>query len=137
MKPRNVKYNKTFRNIDVYKKMETNSVDLDFGTYGLKSVAGGRISSKHIEGIKKILKKNIKRKGTLSVRIFPERGLSEKPVSVRMGKGKGNVAKWVNECRAGRMLFEIKGFRRARSKNILFGGLERMPIKSVIVGYKI
>ncbi|MBO1916221.1 50S ribosomal protein L16 [Providencia rettgeri] len=37
----------------------------------------------------------IKRQGKIWIRVFPDKPITEKPLEVRMGKGKGNVEYWV------------------------------------------
>ena len=44
-----------------------------------------------------------------SIRIFPDKPVTQKPIEVRMGKGKGNPEFWVAVIRPGMMLFEVGG----------------------------
>lgn len=37
----------------------------------------------------------VKRQGKIWIRVFPDKPITEKPLEVRMGKGKGNVEYWV------------------------------------------
>ena len=39
--------------------------------------------------------------------IFPDRPLTQKPLGVRMGSGKGPVEKWIANVKPGRILFEM------------------------------
>ena len=59
------------------------------------------------------------------IRVFPDKPVSAKPVETRMGKGKGNIDRWVAVVKRGRVMFEIAGvseeaareaFRRAHHK---------------------
>jgi len=120
----------------MYKLIETRSVDLDFGIAGLKSLEGGRIGNKEIEVVRKVLKKTMRKKGKIRVRLFPFKGLTKKAIAVRMGKGKGNVSRWVGEVRTGRVMYEIGGIPLIECENILREGQKRLPVKNRIVTYK-
>ena len=40
---------------------------------------------------------------------FPDKPITQKPIEVRMGSGKGNVEYWVAQIQPGRMIYEIEG----------------------------
>ncbi len=42
-----------------------------------------------------LLTRAVKRQGKIWIRVFPDKPITEKPLEVRMGKGKGNVEYWV------------------------------------------
>jgi large subunit ribosomal protein L16 len=80
-----------------------------FGEYGLKSMDRGWLKATQIEACRVAINRNMKRKGKLWVRVFPDKPVTKKPIEVRMGKGKGNPEFWVAVIRPGRMLFELAG----------------------------
>lgn len=84
-------------------------VKLSFGEYGLKSLGRGWVKSTQIEACRVAINRHMKRKGKLWIRIFPDKPVTQKPVEVRMGKGKGNPEYWVAVVRPGMMLFEVAG----------------------------
>jgi large subunit ribosomal protein L16 len=43
------------------------------------------------------------------IRVFPDKPITQKPIEVRMGSGKGNVEYWVAQIQPGRMIYEIEG----------------------------
>jgi large subunit ribosomal protein L16 len=45
----------------------------------------------------------------LWIRVFPDKPITQKPIEVRMGAGKGNVEYWVALIQPGRVLYEIEG----------------------------
>ena len=51
----------------------------------------------------------VKRGGKMWIRVFPDKPITQKPLEVRKGTGKGNVEYWVANIQPGRMLFEIEG----------------------------
>lgn len=83
--------------------------DLSFGEYGLKSLGRGWIKATQIEACRVAINRHMKRKGNLWIRIFPDKPVTQKPIEVRMGKGKGNPEYWVAVVRPGTMLFEVGG----------------------------
>ena len=51
----------------------------------------------------------VKRQGKIWIRVFPDKPITEKPLEVRMGKGKGNVEYWVALIQPGKVLYEMDG----------------------------
>jgi len=82
---------------------------VSFGEYGLKATGRGRITARQIESARRAINRRVKRGGKIWIRIFPDKPISQKPLEVRMGKGKGNVEYWVALIQPGKMLYEIEG----------------------------
>jgi len=82
---------------------------VDFGEYGLKSMSRGWLKATQIEACRVAINRKMKRKGKLWIRAFPDKPVTQKPIEVRMGKGKGNPEFWVAVIRPGRVLFEVAG----------------------------
>jgi len=78
-----------------------------YGVYGLRSLEGIRLKDTQIESVKKTIKKIIKKLGTLWVLVKADKGVTQKPQQVRMGKGKGNYSYSVVVVQKGTILFEI------------------------------
>ena len=98
---------------------------VSFGEYALKATGRGRLTSRQIEAARRAMTRKVKRGGKIWIRVFPDKPITEKPLEVRMGKGKGNVEYWVCQIQPGRVLYEIEGvsekiareaFRLAASK---------------------
>ena len=68
---------------------------VSFGDFGLKAVGRGRITARQIEAARRAMTRHIKRGGKIWIRVFPDKPITEKPLEVRQGKGKGNVEYWV------------------------------------------
>lgn len=62
---------------------------VSFGTYGLKSVGRGRMTARQIEAARRAMTRAVKRQGKIWIRVFPDKPITEKPLEVRQGKGKG------------------------------------------------
>ena len=80
-----------------------------FGDYGMKCLGRGWIKATQIESCRVAINRHMKRKGKLWIRIFPDKPITQKPIEVRMGKGKGNPEYWVAVVKPGRILFEVAG----------------------------
>ena len=102
-----------FKKLQKGKKLNTvnklNSIQkLNFGKLGLKSLNTGHMSAQHINSFRQTINKIIKKKGKLKINIFPNTPITKKPLEVRMGKGKGNVDRWIFKVRSGTILCEIE-----------------------------
>lgn len=65
LKPRNSKFNKLHKGKICLKSKNINLRQLRYGACGLKALESGRLSSKHIETLRRTIKKIIKRAGKL------------------------------------------------------------------------
>ena len=79
--------------------------NLNFGSYGLKSLEPSRVTARQIEAARRAMTRHMKRAGRVWIRIFPDVPVSKKPTEVRMGKGKGSVEYWAAKVKPGRMMF--------------------------------
>nr|YP_008802551.1 ribosomal protein L16 [Monomastix sp. OKE-1]AGZ90204.1 ribosomal protein L16 [Monomastix sp. OKE-1] len=107
LQPKRTKFRKFHKGKATGIKQNTSS--LHFGTYGIKVVEAGRLSSQVIEAARRALTRKLRRNGQIWIRIFPDIAVSKKPAEVRMGKGKGAPEYWVARVQAGQILFEIAG----------------------------
>ena len=82
---------------------------VSFGEFGLKSNDRGRITARQIEAARRAMTRHVKRGGKIWIRVFPDKPITEKPLEVRQGKGKGNVEYWVAQVQPGRVLYEMEG----------------------------
>lgn len=104
------------------------------GSFGIKSCESFRITSKHLESIRSVLMKTIKKKrGRLLMRIFPNIPVSKKPADVRMGKGKGSLEFWIFRVKPGRIIFEIEGLTESDATDIMSAACYKIPFKCKMV----
>ena len=87
-----------------------------FGEYGLKATSRGRMTAREIEAARRAMTRYVKRGGQIWIRVFPDVPITKKPLEVRMGSGKGNVEYWVAKVQPGKVLFEMEGVDRGRSR---------------------
>ena len=129
--PKRVKYRQSQRGSR--KGMAMSGSTLAFGEYGLRAMERAWITNIQIEACRVAMNREMKRKGKLWIRIFPDKSYSKKPLEVRMGKGKGAVEGWVAVVRPGRLLFEMDGVTEAQAVECLRLAATKLPIRTVLV----
>ncbi len=67
------------------------------------------MTAREIEAARRAMTRYVKRGGQIWIRVFPDVPITQKPLEVRMGSGKGNVEYWVAKVTPGKVLFEIEG----------------------------
>ena len=106
---------------------------VSFGEFGLKATDRGRITARQIEAARRTISRTVKRGGRLYIRIFPDKPITNKPLEVRQGKGKGNVEYWVALIQPGRMLYEIEGVSEEMAREAFALASAKLPIKTTFV----
>ena len=106
---------------------------VDFGAVGLKSLERGRITARQIEAARRAIVRRVKRGGKIFIRVFPDKPITEKPLEVRMGNGKGNVEYWVAEIQPGKILYEIEGVAEDLAREAFMLAAAKLPVKTTIV----
>ena len=104
-----------------------------FGSFALKTLESGWITSRQIEASRIALTRYMKREGKVWIRIFPDKPVTAKPAEVRMGKGKGAPSHWVSVVRPGRILFEADGVPYEVAKEALRLAAQKLPVKCKFV----
>lgn len=107
LQPKSTKYRKAHKG-RIHGKAK-GGTELNFGAYGMKAMAPGRITAREIEAGRRAITRHMKRAGRVWIRVFPDVPVSSKPAEVRMGKGKGAPEYWVARVKPGRILFELDG----------------------------
>ena len=106
---------------------------VSFGTYGLKSVGRGRMTARQIEAARRAMTRAVKRQGKIWIRVFPDKPITEKPLEVRQGKGKGNVEYWVCQIQPGRVLYEMEGVSEEIAREAFALAASKLPFKTTFV----
>ncbi len=109
--------------------LATTGNKVSFGQFGLKAVERGRITARQIESARRAMTRAIKRGGQVWIRIFPDKPITQKPLEVRQGKGKGNVEYWVALIQPGKMLFEMDGMSRELAIEAFQLAAAKLPLK--------
>lgn len=106
---------------------------LSTGMIGLKAIESGRVTSLQLEAFFLCLNKLIKKAGRVKLSIFPCTPITQKPIEVRMGKGKGNVELWVSKVRVGTLLCEISITNAAIAIKALLIAKQKLALKTKII----
>lgn len=106
---------------------------VSFGEFGLKCTDRGRITARQIEAARRAINRYVRRGGKIFIRIFPDVPISNKPLEVRMGSGKGNVEYWVAKVQPGRVLYEIEGVSEEVAREAFRLAAAKLPIPTVFV----
>ena len=106
---------------------------LNFGAYGLKATAPGRITARQIEAARRAMTRHMKRVGRVWIRVFPDVPVSKKPAEVRQGKGKGTPEFWACRVKPGRIMFEVDGVTRDVAERAFELGATKLPIATRFV----
>ncbi|MFA5932765.1 MAG: 50S ribosomal protein L16 [Microgenomates group bacterium] len=129
--PKRVKHRKTFRGKRGGVALRGN--ELNFGTYGLKVVDRGWITSRQIEAARRAVTHFTARGGRLWIRIFPDKPVTKHPAEARMGSGKGDVIGYVAVVRPGNIIFEIGAVSFATAQEALRLAAHKLPLKTKFV----
>lgn len=131
LSPRKVKHRKAQKGR--IKGMAQRGTTLAFGSFGIKTLDTGRLTSRQIEAARIAVTRYLKREGSIWIRVFPDKPITKKPAEVRMGKGKGAFDHWVAPVRPGRILFEVGGTELEKAKEGLRLASQKLPVKTKFV----
>jgi len=135
--PKKVKHRKHFtkrkNRVKEANQMETRGIAVSFGSYGLKAMQYGRITSNQIEAARKVMARYATKSGKVWIRIFPDQPFTQKPAEVKMGKGKGDPVGFTAEVKPGRIMFEIDGVDNTVAAEALRKAGTKLPVKTKIV----
>ena len=104
-----------------------------FGEYGLKATGRGRRTARQIEAARRAMTRHVKRGGKIWIRVFPDKPITQKPLEVRQGKGKGNVEYWVAQVQPGRMLYEMEGVTEEIAREAFRLAAAKLPFGTAFV----
>lgn len=106
---------------------------VSFGEFGLRAIGRGRISARQIEAARRAMTRYVKRGGKVWIRIFPDKPITQKPLEVRMGSGKGNVEYWVAQIKPGCMLYEMEGVSEEIAREAFKLAAAKLPVQTAFV----
>ncbi len=130
LQPRKTKYRKVQKGRN---RGISNDTELKFGSFGLKAITRGSISSKQIESARRVITRVMKKQGFVWIRIFPDKPITKKPLEVRMGKGKGNVEYWISVIKPGKILYEIDGISKKLAQKAFRLAGAKLSVKTIFV----
>ena len=108
--PKRVKYRRVQRGRRT--GIATRGNKVSNGEYGLQALEAAWIKSNQIEAARIAMTRYIKRGGQVWIKIFPDKPVTDKPLGVRMGSGKGAPEYWVAVVKPGRVCLRSPAFLR-------------------------
>ncbi|HJN51753.1 MAG: 50S ribosomal protein L16 [Pseudomonadales bacterium] len=106
---------------------------VNFGEFGLKATRRGRLSARQIEAARRALTRAMKRGGQVWIRVFPDKPITQKPLEVRQGKGKGSVEYWIAQVKPGKVLYEIEGVSETDARGAFRLAAAKLPFPTAFV----
>jgi large subunit ribosomal protein L16 len=106
---------------------------VSFGSFGLQATTHGRVSARQIEAARRTITRCIKRGGKVWIRIFPDKPITQKPLAVRMGKGKGSVEYWVSQIKPGHVLYEMEGVTEEVAREAFELAAAKLPVQTTFI----
>lgn len=133
--PKRVKFRKQMRGKLQARASRGNYVA--FGEFGLQALEPHWISARQIEAGRIAAQHFLRREGKVTIRIFPDKPISKKPLETRMGKGKADVDYWAARVRSGTVMFEISGVAEELAREAMARVARKMPIRCRFVGKRL
>lgn len=129
--PKRVKHRKEHRG--KMRGRAKGGAEVVFGEYGLQALEPAWITNRQIEAARIAMTRYIKRGGKVWIKIFPDKPVTQKPLEVRMGSGKGSPEKWVAVVKPGKILFELAGVSEEVAREAMRLASHKLPIKTKFV----
>ncbi len=113
--------------------LATRGAEVSFGDYGLKALESDFITNRQIEAARKVIVRYTRKVGKLWIRMFPDVPMTKKGLEMPMGKGKGDVEKFVARVKRGRIMFEVTGLDEETAKKCLVAAGKKMSVKTTVI----
>ena len=131
LQPKRTKFRKTHKGRN--RGLANAGNEVSFGTFGLKATSRGQLTARQIEAARRAMTRHVKRQGKIWIRVFPDKPITEKPLEVRMGKGKGNVEYWVCPIQPGKVLYEMDGVPEALAREAFALAAAKLSVQTTFV----
>lgn len=124
--PSRAKYRKMFKG----KRggVATRGNAIAFGSFAIKAMDRGFISSRQIEAARRAMTRYTQRGGRIWIRIFPDKPVTKHPAESRMGSGKGAVEGYVAVVKPGSVIFEMGSVTEDIAKEAMRLAAHKLPI---------
>jgi large subunit ribosomal protein L16 len=131
MQPKRTKFRKQFKGRN--RGLAHRGSSVAFGDFGLKATERGRLTAREIEAARRAMTRFIKRGGKVWIRVFPDKPITQKPLEVRQGKGKGNVEYWVALIQPGKVLYEMDGVTEEIAREAFKLAAAKLSVSTTVV----
>ena len=106
---------------------------VSFGEFALKAVGRGRMTARQIESARRAMTRRVRRGGQIWIRVFPDKPITQKPLEVRQGKGKGDVEYWIAQIKPGKVLYEMEGVSEEVARDAFRLAAAKLPFPTTFV----
>jgi large subunit ribosomal protein L16 len=131
LQPKRTKFRKQFKGRN--RGLAHRGSSVAFGDFGLKAVERGQLTARQIEAARRAMTRYVKRGGKIWIRVFPDKPITQKPLEVRQGKGKGNVEYWVAQIKPGKLIYEIAGVSEEIAREAFTLAAAKLPLHTAFV----
>ena len=131
LQPKKTKFRREQKN--VMKGMAQRGNQLAFGSFGLKTLENCWLTAQQIEAARQAISRRMNREGQIWIRLFPVKPFTKKPLSTRMGKGKGDPQGFVAPVTPGRILFEAEGVSLETAKEAMRLASHKLPVATKFI----
>ncbi len=131
MQPKRTKFRKQFKGRN--RGLAHRGSTVAFGDFGLKATERGQLTARQIEAARRAMTRFIKRGGKVWIRVFPDKPITQKPLEVRQGKGKGSVEYWAAPIQPGKILYEMDGVTEEIAREAFKLAAAKLPLATVVV----
>lgn len=129
--PKKVKHRKWFKGKS--KGIETRATELNFGSFGLKSMETKWVTARQLEAARRNIIRYLKKGGKLWMRVFPDKPVTSKGPEVPLGGGKGGVDHYAFAVKPGRIIFELDGVKEEIAREAFKGAAIKLPVKTKFI----
>lgn len=127
--PAFVKHRKQHTRGFVFDHVATSNNRLEFGEFGIQSLASGEITARQIEAARVTAAHYLGRVGKLWIRVFPHMPITGRPAETRMGSGKGDVKYWGAHIHSGTVIFEMAGITEDMAREAMRRMASKFPLR--------
>lgn len=131
LQPKRTKFRKQMKGRNT--GVATSGNKVSFGEFGLKATSRGRLTARQIEAARRAMARAMKRAGRIYIRVFPDKPITQKPLEVRMGSGKGNPEFWVAPVVPGTVLYEMEGVDETQAREAFRLAAAKLPVRTTFV----
>ncbi len=129
--PKRRKYRKEFKG----KRggVATRGTEISFGSFGIKSMEAGFITSRQLEAARRAMAHYTQRGGRIWIRVFPHKPVTKHPAESRMGSGKGDVEGYVAVVKPGQLIFEMGAVSLIVAQEALRLAAHKLPVSTKFI----
>ena len=131
LQPKRTKFRKQHKGRN--RGLAQRGITVSFGEYALKATGRGRMTARQIEAARRAMTRRVRRGGQIWIRVFPDKPITQKPLEVRQGKGKGNVEYWIAQIKPGKVLYEMEGVPEEVARDAFKLAAAKLPFPTTFV----